>query len=168
MKTASLQRNGNWSALISRLVMQVFFVQLSWLYQPIEVNLYSWQDSFHLHRPPPASPNLPLIFRVYISCQSGFCNDLHLPWFLESGQKLGRFEWDKLDFPNGVTCEEPVMPSGARQAAALWCAVAAFCMFRPGRCWCRLTLYCFVTFFVWTEESGDKKLNLARLAVAAS
>lgn len=82
----------------------------------------------------PPRLNLPLIFRVYISCQSGFCNDLHLPWFLESGQKLGRFERDKLDFPSGVTCEEPVMPSGARQAAALLSAVAAFCMFLSGRC----------------------------------
>lgn len=128
--------------------MQVCFIQLSWLYLPIEVNLYSWQDIFHLCRPPPASPHLLLIFRVYISCQSGFRNDLHLPWFLASGQKLGRFERDKLDFPNGVTCEEPVMPSGARWAAALWCAVAAFCVFLTGRRWCSLTLYrlCFVTF----------------------
>lgn len=156
MKTASLQCNGKCTALISQLGMKVSFIQLSWLYLPIEVNLDSWQDIFHLHRPPPASPNLPLIFRVYISCQSGFCNDLHLPWFLESGQKLGRFERDKLDFPNGVTGEEPVMPSGARQAAALLCAVAAFCMFLSGRCWCRLTLYCVVTFCLGRKIERQK------------
>lgn len=128
------------------------------------MNLYSWQDIFHLCRPPPASPHLLLIFRVYTSCQSGFHNDLHLPWFLESGQKLGRFERDKLNFPNGVTCEEPVMPSGARRAAALWCAVAAFCMFLTEQALVQFDalsfMFCYFLLFVWTGESGDDTKSL--------
>lgn len=57
------------------------------------------------------------------------------------------------------------MPSGARQAAALWCAVAALCGWQV-LMQVDALLCCY--FFVWAEESRDKKLNLARLAVAAS
>lgn len=56
------------------------------------------------------------------------------------------------------------MPSGARRAAALWRAVAAFCMFLTGRRWCSLTLYrlCLVTFscLFGPGESGDDTNSL--------
>lgn len=113
----------------------IYFIQLCWVYLSIQVDLYNWQGIFHSRCPPPDSSHLLLIFRVYIICQSGFLNDLHLTWFPESGQKLGRFERDKLDFSIGVLCEDPVMPSGTQRAADLWCAVAALlfvCLLLPG------------------------------------
>lgn len=162
-QSISLRCNGKFTALISSVLFSSadFISPSRWIYRV-------GKNVFHLHRPPPASPQPPADFQSLYKLSIRILQRSSPPLVPGVGSKVGSIRARQTRLPErsylwgACNALRRSASSGSLECSGCLLYVSVWQVLMQ----VDALLCCY--FFVWTGESRDKKFNLARLVAAPS